>query len=325
MFYHVKELQFNARVSKPDPRFARLLLEQFGGGNGELKASMQYFVQAFCCRNPYPDKYDMLMDIASEELGHLEIVGATLQMLLAGINGELKDAADNAEIMKMLGGKPSKENFIQQALMNPHFLVLSGGSPMLTDSNGNPWTAAYVNADGDLTVDLRSNIAAESRAKIVYEYLLKFTDDPYVRETLTFLMTREVAHFQQFEAALATIQPNFPPGVLQSDPRYSNLYYDTSKKEEARGPWNEGRSTQLQEEWQYIQKPLEHVESTDGLTNIEPRGTKRTLESVKKADKELSKQRSEEVNSATPDTDLQWSDYPNSPRDSFESEDAKKL
>ena len=325
MFYHVKELQFNARVSKPDPRFARLLLEQFGGGNGELKASMQYFVQAFCCRDPYPDKYDMLMDIASEELGHLEIVGATLQMLLAGINGELKDAADNAEIMKMLGGKPSKENFIQQALMNPHFLVLSGGSPMLTDSNGNHWTAAYVNPDGDLTVDLRSNIAAESRAKIVYEYLLKFTDDPYVRETLIFLMTREVAHFQQFEAALATIQPNFPPGVLQSDPRYSNLYYDTSKKEEARGPWNEGRSTQLQEEWQYIQKPLEHVESTDGLTNIEPRGTKRTLESVRKADKELSKQRSDEVNSATPDSDLQWSNYPNSPRDSFESEDTKKI
>lgn len=325
MFYHVKELQFNARVSKPDPRFARLLLEQFGGGNGELKASMQYFVQAFCCRDPYPDKYDLLMDIASEELGHLEIVGATLQMLLAGINGELKDAADNAEIMKMLGGKPSKENFIQQALMNPHFLVLSGGSPMLTDSNGNPWTAAYVNADGDLTVDLRSNIAAESRAKIVYEYLLKFTDDPYVRETLIFLMTREVAHFQQFEAALATIQPNFPPGVLQSDPRYSNLYYDTSKKEEARGPWNEGRSTQLQEEWQYIQKPLEHVESTDGLTNIEPRGTRRTLESVREADKELSKQRSDEVNSATPDSDLQWSNYPNSPRDSFESEDSKRI
>lgn len=196
---------------------------------------------------------------------------------------------------------------------------------MLTDSNGNPWTAAYVNADGDLTVDLRSNIAAESRAKIVYEYLLKFTDDPYVRETLIFLMTREVAHFQQFEAALATIQPNFPPGVLQSDPRYSNLYYDTSKKEEARGPWNEGRSTQLQEEWQYIQKPLEHVESTDGLTNIEPRGTKRTLESVRKADKELSKQRSDEVNSATPNSDLQWSNYPNSPRDSFESEDTKKI
>jgi Mn-containing catalase len=84
MFHHVKELQFNARVSEPDPRFARLLLEQFGGGNGELKAAMQYFVQAFPCRHTYPDKYDLLMDIATEEFSHLEIVGATIQMLLAG-------------------------------------------------------------------------------------------------------------------------------------------------------------------------------------------------------------------------------------------------
>lgn len=72
MFYHVKDLQFNARVSKPDPRFARILLEAFGGANGELTSAMQYFVQAFSCHNPFPDKYDMLMDIATEELTHLE-------------------------------------------------------------------------------------------------------------------------------------------------------------------------------------------------------------------------------------------------------------
>ena len=161
MFYHSKELQFNARVSKPDPRFARLLLEQFGGGNGELKASMQYFVQAFCCRDPYPDKYDMLMDIATEEMGHLEIVGATIQMLLAGVNGELKNAADRTETMKMLDGKASKENFIHEAIFNPHFVVLSGGGPMLTDSNGNPWSATYVNADGDLTCLLYTSDAAD--------------------------------------------------------------------------------------------------------------------------------------------------------------------
>ncbi|MBS1446731.1 manganese catalase family protein [Odoribacter laneus] len=315
MFYHSKELQFNARVSKPDPRFARLLLEQFGGGNGELKASMQYFVQAFCCRDPYPDKYDMLMDIATEEMGHLEIVGATIQMLLTGVNGELKNAADRTETMKMLDGKASKENFIHEAIFNPHFVVLSGGGPMLTDSNGNPWSATYVNADGDLTVDLRSNIAAESRAKIVYEYLLKFTDDPDVIATLNFLMTREVAHFQQFEAALETIRPNFPPGVLQSDPRYSNLYYNNSAGEDARGPWNEGASTQFKETWQYINDPKEHVESTNGLQDIDPKGTDRTLESVEKDDRELSRVRSEEVNSATPTKDIQWSNYPASPKD----------
>lgn len=309
MFYHVKDLQFNARVSKPDPRFARLLLEQFGGCNGELKAAMQYFVQAFSCRNPYPDKYDMLMDIASEELGHLEIVGATIQMLLGPVNGELKDVADNQEIMKMMNGKATKEDYIHQAFTNPQFLVLAPGSPMLTDSNGNPWSATYVTADAELTVDLRSNIAAESRAKIVYEYLIPFTDDPYVKETLDFLMTREVAHFQQFQAALDSIQPNFPPGIFQTNPKYSNLYYNTSKGEDARGPWNEGVSTHLKEEWQYIDNPIEQVRKTNGLTDMEPEGTDRTIESVKKADQALGKKRSEEILSATPDKDMQWSTY----------------
>ena len=101
MFHHVKDLQFNARVSRPDPRFANLLLEQFGGENGELAAAMQYFTQAFGAKVPHPDKYDMLMDIATEEFSHLEIVGATIQMLLKGVNGELKNAADNSECMQV--------------------------------------------------------------------------------------------------------------------------------------------------------------------------------------------------------------------------------
>lgn len=311
MFYHVKDLQFNARVSQPDPRFARLLLEQFGGCNGELKAAMQYFVQAFSCRNPYPDKYDMLMDIASEELGHLEIVGATIQMLLGPVNGEMKDVVDNQEIMKMMEGKTTKEDFIHQAFTNPQFLVLAPGSPMLTDSNGNPWSATYVTADAELTVDLRSNIAAESRAKIVYEYLIPFTDDPYVKETLDFLMTREVAHFQQFQAALDTIEPNFPPGIFQTNPKYSNLYYNMSKGEDARGPWNEGVSTHLKEEWQYIDNPIEQVRETEGLLKMEPEGSDRTEESVMKADEMLAKKRSEEILSATPKKDMQWSSYSN--------------
>ena len=121
MFYHVKELQFNAKVSKPDVRFAKLLLEQFGGGNGELKAAMQYFVQAFGCKKPYPDKYDLLMDIATEEFSHLEIVGATIQMLLTGVNGELKNTADESYLTKMLDGKAAKQDYIHQAIVNPYF------------------------------------------------------------------------------------------------------------------------------------------------------------------------------------------------------------
>jgi Mn-containing catalase len=324
MFYHVKELQFNARVSKPDPKFARLLLEQFGGGNGELKAAMQYFVQAFSCKNPYPDKYDLLMDVATEEFSHLEIVGATIQMLLSGVNGELKNAAEGDEIMSLLDGKSAKEGYIHEAMVNPQFGVLSGGGPTLTDSNGVPWTGAYVNANGDLSVDLRSNIAAESRAKIVYEYLMKFTDDPYVKETLMFLMTREVAHYQMFEAALSTIQPNFPPGVLQSDPRHSNTYFNMSSGVELKGPWNDGTSTQLGETWQYISDPLAKVDQTHGLQGLKPQGTDRTEKTMQQADKELSKLRSNEVKSATPMKDIQWSTYGEGKNDEQEKINKKR-
>jgi Mn-containing catalase len=308
MFYHVKELQFNARVSKPDPAFATLLLEQFGGANGELKAALQYFTQAFAAKQVHPDKYDLLMDIATEEFSHLEIVGATIQMLLKGIHGDLKNAAEESEIMELLKGKASKEGFIHNAMVNPQFFNLSGGGPTLSDSNGNPWTSAYVTANGDLSVDLRSNIAAESRAKIVYEYLLQHTDDPHVKDTLRFLMTREVAHFQMFQAALETIEPNFPPGVLQSDPKYSNKYFNLSNGEDFRGPWNEGKSPELGETWEYISDPIEHVRKTKGMTEGHKK-TSRDPKEVEKKNKELSKKKFEEIKKAMPKGEAQWSKY----------------
>lgn len=314
MFYHVKELQFNARVSKPDPAFATLLLEQFGGANGELAAALRYFGQAFGAKNPYPDKYDLLMDIATEEFSHLEIVGATIQMLLTGINGDLKNAADNSEIMKLLNGKAAKEEVIHQGMTAPQLFVCTAGGPAYTNSQGVPWTAAYINGDvqGDLTSDLRSNVGAETRAKLVYEYLLQFTEDPYVKETLRFLMTREVAHFQMFEAALESIQPNFPPAILQSDPRYSNLYFNMSSGNDFRGPWNEGQSTRLGETFQYIEDPIRHVMETNQLLDQQPQGTGRTEEMVQEMNEELSKLRSQEINTASPIGPQEW----NKPADS---------
>ncbi len=179
MFHHVKELQFDARVSGPDPRFARLLLEQFGGGNGELKAAMQYFIQVFGCRHSHPDKYDLLMDIATEEFSHLEIVGATITMLLSGVNGELKNAVEETSLKKVMQGTRGREELIHEALTNPAFLVHSGGGPMLTDCNGVPWTGAFINANGDLTVDLRSDIGA----RIAREDHLRISDAIYRRST----------------------------------------------------------------------------------------------------------------------------------------------
>ncbi|MDB5034945.1 MAG: Mn-containing catalase [Chlorobi bacterium] len=272
---------------------------------------MQYFVQAFSVRRTQPDKYDLLMDIATEEFSHLEIVGATITMLLNGVNGELKDAAGASGLDGLLNGQASKEEYIHQAMMNPHFLILSGGGPVVTDSAGIPWTGTYVNANGDLSVDLRSNIGAESRAKIVYEYLLQFTDDPYVKETLRFLMTREIAHFQMFTAALETVQPNFPPGVLQGDPRYTHTYFNMSDGPTVRGPWNEGQGPWKDgENWVYIDKPIEQVVETRGQIDQPIQGSSQTLEDAADIQRELARIKSSHIKRETPEGESQWSSYP---------------
>jgi Mn-containing catalase len=199
---------------------------------------------------------------------------------------------------------------IHQGMVAPQFFVGSAGGPAYTNSQGVPWTAAYINGDcqGDLSADLRSDIGAETRAKMVYEYLLQFTTDPYVQETLHFLMAREVAHYQMFEAALATIQPNFPPGVLQSDPRYSNLYFNMSSGNDFRGPWNSGESTVFGETLQYIDDPIQHVLDTNGLLDQEPSGTDRTAAGVETMDRDMSRKRSSEIIESTKSGVQAWND-----------------
>lgn len=308
MFHHVKDLQFNARVSRPDPRFANLLLEQFGGENGELAAAMQYFTQAFGAKVPHPDKYDMLMDIATEEFSHLEIVGATIQMLLKGVNGELKDAAEQTDFMVAMNGKAAKESVIHAALSaNPQFPIITGGGPTPRNSQGVPWCASYIHSNGDLTVDLRSNLASESRAKLVYEHLMKFTDDPYVKETLSFLMTREVTHYKMFEAALESIQPNFPPGVLAADPRYLQNVYNLSDGT-VRGPWNQGEIAGMGKEFIYVENPLQQAKDTEGQTKL-PDDYSKELKDKEKLDKKMSAEKSAEVTNAEPKGVAQWSTY----------------
>jgi Mn-containing catalase len=308
MFQHIKDLQFDARVSRPDPRFAQLLLDQFGGGNGELKAAMQYFVQAFGCRRGYPEQYDLLMDVATEEFSHLEIVGATITMLLEGVNGAVKDAAEGNLVAQMGNGSAKKKDVIGMAMDNPRFLIESGGGPMVTDSLGVPWTGAFVNANGDLTVDLRSNIGAETRAKIVYERLLQFTDDPCVQDSLRFLMTREIAHFQQFSAALATIEPNFPPGILHGDPRFTHTYFNMSHDDgDARGPWNQGKGPwEKGEHWEYVEDPIAQVRETRGQADKEVQGHNRDVAEMRALEKELAKTRSVEAQGEGGGPEIPW-------------------
>jgi Mn-containing catalase len=257
MFIHNKDLQFEVRVSQPDPRFATLLQEQFGGANGELKAAMQYFTQAFVLRQKNPKMYDLFMDIATEEFSHLEMVGSMITMLLDGLNDDLKMANERCDWMPAVASRDGRDEIIHSVAVNPLYFALSGGGPDVKDSAGVPWQGTFVNANGDPTVDLRSNLAAESRAKIVYEYLKQFTDDPGVQDTLTFLMTREVAHYQQFTAALNELPVNFPPGQLAGDDRFQNVAFNMSNGDgSVRGPWNEGQGPWPEGmEWEYVENP----------------------------------------------------------------------
>src|ERR1700712_588641 len=230
MFMHNKRLQYTVRVSEPNPRLATMLLEQFGGADGELAAAMRYFTQGL--GEDDAGRKDMLMDIATEELSHLEVIGSIVAMLNKGVKANLAEAAmEEAELYHQIGisGVSAKES------------LLFGGGPALIDSAGVPWTAAYVDSRSEPTVDLSSNIAAESRAKIVYERLINITDDPGIKEALGFLMTREIAHQKSFEKALYAIEDNFPAGKLPGLEKFADMYVNTSTGAgDIDGPWNSG-------------------------------------------------------------------------------------
>lgn len=181
MFKHEKQLFHPVEVEGPNPQYAVLLQEQLGGGNGELKAAMQYMSQSFRIKNP--EIKDLFLDIAAEELGHLEMVAQTINLL----NGHDVDA------------KAVKSGEIQTH-------VMFGLTPGLVNSSGSPWTADYVTVTGDLCADLLADIASEQRAKVVYEYLYRQIDDKKVRATIDFLLNREEAHNAMFREAFNMVQ-----------------------------------------------------------------------------------------------------------------------
>ncbi|OLL30054.1 Mn-containing catalase [Burkholderia sp. SRS-W-2-2016] len=238
MFMHNRRLQYTVRVSATNPGLANLMLEQFGGPQGELAAAMRYFTQAVAEEDP--GRKDMLYDIATEELSHLEIIGCIVAMLNRGAKGELTEAVDGqAELYRKLNGAGNDSHVTQ---------LLYGGGPALTNSGGVPWSAAYIDTIGEPTADLRSNIAAEARAKIVYERLINVTDDPGIRDALGFLMTREVAHQKSFEKALYAITPNFPPGKAPPMPEFASTYFKTSHGGDVvQAPWNSGSGLSMQQ------------------------------------------------------------------------------
>jgi Mn-containing catalase len=227
MYHHVKKLMYSVNVGTPDARFGNMLLEQFGGANGELAAALQYSIQGINCENQACK--DLLMDIGTEELSHLEVIGTLARM----------------------HQKPMKNNR-GEAEADPLIAIAGGGGVSLNNSMGNPWTADYLKITGELDVDLRSNIAAEARAKIVYERLINFTDDAGSKEALQFLMTREITHMKAFMEALGSLGKDpLSIGKIPPSQDVVNLYFNDSTgqgdhgEHDARGPWNEGDGIQL--------------------------------------------------------------------------------
>jgi Mn-containing catalase len=228
-----------------------MLLEQFGGANGELAAAMQYSIQGLNCDDL--ERKDLLMDIGTEELSHLEIVGALARLHLKPMKFD-RDAAE----------------------ADPLIAIAGGGGVSLCNSMGNAWTADYLKITGELDVDLRSNIAAEARAKIVYERLINFTADAGTKDALQFLMTREITHMKAFTAALESLgKPRFSIGKIPPTPGLVDQFFNDSTGRgedgeiDARGPWNEGEGLEFVESPAFTARG----QSAESLGAIDDRST----------------------------------------------------
>lgn len=225
MFFHKKETIHTVNIEEANPRFAQLLLEQFGGATGELTAALQYWVQSFHVENA--GIKDMLQDIALEEFGHLEMVGKMIEAHTKNVD---QTDAYKSSLFAVRG-------------MGPHFL----------DSQGSAWTATYINEGGDVVRDLRANIAAEAGARQTYEALIKLAPDEGTKKTLVHLLTREISHTQMFMNALDSMgkltEPMF--GNIQPDETV-DIYYNLSSNgtQDERGSWNSEPS------FRYIADPL---------------------------------------------------------------------
>lgn len=225
MFFHKKEELHTVNIDGANPRFAQLLLEQFGGATGELSAALQYWVQSFHVENA--GIRDMLQDIAIEEFGHLEMVGKMIEAHTKNVD---QTDAFKSTLFAVRG-------------VGPHFL----------DSQGNAWTASYLNEGGDVVRDLRANLAAEAGARQTYEALIKLAPDEGTKKALVHLLTREISHTKMFMEALKSLGKLDDPffGNIQPDETV-DIYYNLSSNggTDERGPWNS------EPNFRYIADPL---------------------------------------------------------------------
>lgn len=179
MFVYEKKLQYPVRIANPNPKLAAFIISQYGGPDGELGASLRYLSQRYSM--PYPELKALLTDIGTEELGHLEIIGAIVHQLTRNMTPEE----------------------VKKAGYEAYFVDHTAGV-YPTAASGSPWNAASMAVKGDLIVDLTEDLAAEQKARVTYDNILRLSDDPDVNDVIKFLRAREIVHFQRFGEAKRT-------------------------------------------------------------------------------------------------------------------------
>ena len=242
MFFHDRELQREVKVDAPDPGFAKALQQAIGGIEGEIRVAMQYMFQAFGARGPDADrqKYrDMLMETASEELGHIEMLATAVALNLEGAEMEAKEAAasSNGAVKAILGGQ------------NPRHVLSSGLAAMPVNSNGVPFDCSHVYATGNLAADMYANVTAESGGRVLAVRLYNMTDDAGMKDMLSYLIARDTMHQEQWLAVLEELGgvenvhpiPNSFPQE-DEDQQHNYNFMSTHRKGKAEAP--QGRFTE---------------------------------------------------------------------------------
>ena len=177
MFVYEKKLQFPVKIKNPNPALAKFIISQYGGPDGELGASMRYLSQRYAM--PYPELKALLTDIGTEELGHLEMVAAVVHQLTRKMSDEE----------------------IRRAGFETYFVDHTAGV-YPTAASGFPWTAASMAVKGDVLADLNEDLAAEQRARVTSDNILRLSDDPDVNRVIRYLREREIVHYQRFGEGL---------------------------------------------------------------------------------------------------------------------------
>ncbi len=239
MFYHDKNLQYTVRVDTPNPVFAKMLQQAIGGVEGEIRVMLQYLFQAWGQRGP--TKYrDMLLETGTEEIGHIEMLSTAVAMNLEGAPSEVQnESAKNPMMAAILGG------------MNPRHYLSAGLAALPENSNGVPFNASHVYASGNIVGDMYSNVAAETTGRVLATRLYHMTDDPGMKDMLSFLIARDTMHQQQWLAVIEELGgyeanlpvPNsFPQTQENQDVNYVFMSTAIPGIEPPHGRWTQGPS-----------------------------------------------------------------------------------